>query len=53
MREAFGADRLRPNAPLAPLTTFRVGGAAEWLIETRSSDELLTALHSRAPPACR
>jgi len=44
MQEAFGAERLRPNAPLAPLTTFRVGGAAEWLIETRSSDELMTAL---------
>ena len=44
MQEAFGADRLRPNVPLAPLTTFRVGGAAEWLIETRSGDELVTAL---------
>src|SRR5262245_37474429 len=44
MQEAFGPDRLRPNAPLAPRTTFRVGGMAEWLIETRSSDELLTAL---------
>jgi hypothetical protein len=44
MQEAFGADRLRPSVPLAPLTTFRVGGAAEWLIETRSSDELVAAL---------
>jgi UDP-N-acetylmuramate dehydrogenase len=44
MRGAFDADRLRSNVPLAPFTTFRVGGAAEWLLETRSSDELLMAL---------
>src|SRR5712691_9026195 len=44
LREAFGADRVRPNAPLAPLTTFRVGGAGEWLIETRTSEELVSAL---------
>ena len=44
MRGAFDADRLRSDIPLAPFTTFRVGGAAEWLLETRSSDELLTAL---------
>ena len=44
MGAAFDADRLRSNVPLAPFTTFRVGGAAEWLLETRSSDELLLAL---------
>jgi UDP-N-acetylmuramate dehydrogenase len=44
MRGAFDADRLRSNVTLAPFTTFRVGGAAEWLLETRSSDELLMAL---------
>jgi UDP-N-acetylmuramate dehydrogenase len=44
MRGAFDADRLRSNVALASFTTFRVGGAAEWLLETRSSDELLTAL---------
>jgi UDP-N-acetylmuramate dehydrogenase len=43
MRAAFG-DRLRAGAPLAPLTTFRVGGPAEWLLETRNSDEMATAL---------
>jgi UDP-N-acetylmuramate dehydrogenase len=43
MRAAFG-DRLRAGAPLAPLTTFRVGGPADWLIETRSSTEIETAL---------
>lgn len=41
---AFGAGRVRANVPLAPLTTFRVGGPAEWLLETRSSDEIVHAL---------
>jgi UDP-N-acetylmuramate dehydrogenase len=43
MRAAFG-DRLRASAPLAPLTTFRVGGPAEWLLETKHGDEIVTAL---------
>jgi UDP-N-acetylmuramate dehydrogenase len=43
LRAAFG-DRVRSGAPLAPLTTFRVGGPAEYLIETRGSDEILAAL---------
>jgi UDP-N-acetylmuramate dehydrogenase len=41
---AFGPARVRANVPLAPLTTFRVGGPAEWLLETRSSDEIVRAL---------
>jgi UDP-N-acetylmuramate dehydrogenase len=41
---AFGADRVRANVALAPLTTFRVGGPAEWLLETRSNDEVVRAL---------
>ena len=43
MRAAFG-DRFRANAPLAPLTTFHVGGPAQWLIEPRSSDDIVSAL---------
>jgi UDP-N-acetylmuramate dehydrogenase len=43
-RAAFGADRVRANVALAPLTTFRVGGPAEWLLETRSSEEIVGAL---------
>jgi UDP-N-acetylmuramate dehydrogenase len=43
--EEWGADRLAPQAPLAPLTTFHVGGPAEWLLETRSSQEIVTALN--------
>ncbi len=44
MQSAFGDGRLRSGVPLAPLTTFRVGGPAEWLIETRSGDEIESAL---------
>jgi UDP-N-acetylmuramate dehydrogenase len=44
VQAAFGAGRLRGDAPLAPFTTFRVGGPAEWLIETRSSAEIEVAL---------
>ena len=44
MQARFGADRLRAGVPLAPLTTFKVGGPADWLLETRSSDEIVAAL---------
>jgi UDP-N-acetylmuramate dehydrogenase len=53
LRAAFGGDRVYVNAPLAPLTTFKVGGPAEWLIEPRTSDEVLIALrlaHAAAVP---
>lgn len=43
LREAFG-DRARSLVPLAPFTTFKVGGPADWLVETRNSDEIVTAL---------
>jgi len=44
LEDALGAGRLRPQVPLGPLTTFRVGGPAEWFVETRSADETLAAL---------
>jgi UDP-N-acetylmuramate dehydrogenase len=40
----FGAGRVRCNAPLAELTTFRVGGPADWLFDARNSDEIVAAL---------
>ena len=43
LKEQFG-DRARRDASLAPLTTFRVGGPADWLVEPTSSDEIVTAL---------
>jgi UDP-N-acetylmuramate dehydrogenase len=44
LEQAFGSDRVRRDVPLAPLTTFKVGGAADLLIETHSSDEVVTAI---------
>lgn len=40
----FGAERVRCEAPLREYTTFHVGGPAQWLLETRGSDEIVTAL---------
>ena len=49
MRASFG-DVLRAelpqvpvtaDAPLAPLTTFKVGGPADWLVEPASGDDLV------------
>jgi UDP-N-acetylmuramate dehydrogenase len=50
---AFGADRVKANAPLAPLTTFKVGGPADLLIETQTGEEIGTALkiaHTHGTP---
>jgi UDP-N-acetylmuramate dehydrogenase len=44
LTRVLGADRVQRAVSLAPMTTFRVGGPADWLIETRTSDELLAAL---------
>jgi UDP-N-acetylmuramate dehydrogenase len=41
---AFGEGRVRRGQPLAPLTTFRVGGAADWFLETRGAEETIKAL---------
>jgi UDP-N-acetylmuramate dehydrogenase len=42
--DALGTKRVVRHAPLRDLTTFRVGGTAEWLIEPRNSEEIVTAL---------
>jgi UDP-N-acetylmuramate dehydrogenase len=42
--ELFGPDRVQPHAPLHDLTTFRVGGPADWLVEPRTSEETIAAL---------
>jgi UDP-N-acetylmuramate dehydrogenase len=42
--ERFGSGRVRPDAPLAPYTTFKVGGPADFLIDTRETPELLDAI---------
>lgn len=43
LRAVFG-DRVQRDAPLAPLTTFKVGGTADWLLNVQGMDELRKAL---------
>jgi len=48
-----GAEGVTRNAPLAMLTTFRVGGPADWLVEARTPDAagaILRAARARAVP---
>ncbi len=40
----FGVERVRVNAALAPFTTFKVGGPADVLLETKTGEELLDAV---------
>lgn len=42
--QTFGGDRVIAEAPLREYTTFRVGGPAQWLVETRTADELVRAV---------
>jgi UDP-N-acetylmuramate dehydrogenase len=44
MHARFASDRLRAGVPLAPLTTFKVGGPAEWFLETANAQELVDAI---------
>ncbi len=41
---AFGAGRVRRDAALAPFTTFKVGGPADLLLETRGEGEIIRAV---------
>src|SRR5438034_7627271 len=41
---ALGRDRVARDAPLAPLTTFKIGGPADLLFEAKSADELAKAV---------
>ena len=40
----LGAERLERDIPLAPLTTFRIGGPADLLYRARTADELAHAI---------
>jgi UDP-N-acetylmuramate dehydrogenase len=44
LAEAFGTEHVRADAPLAPLTTFKVGGPAEWLVDLHGSELLRRAI---------
>jgi UDP-N-acetylmuramate dehydrogenase len=41
---AFGSDRVTRNAPLAPLTTFKVGGPADWLVHVHRPADVERAI---------
>ena len=40
----LGGERVSRNAPLAPFTTFKVGGPADWLVTLKNADEVLRAV---------
>lgn len=44
LERRLGAARLERDVPLAPLTTFRIGGPAELLYRARTPEELATAV---------
>ena len=44
LEQKFGADRVRRNVPLAPMTTFKVGGPADLFLETHSEAEIIDAV---------
>jgi UDP-N-acetylmuramate dehydrogenase len=43
---ALPANCIHTSAPLAPLTTFGVGGPADWLVEVRTADQLIAVLQA-------
>jgi len=45
LEQRLGAGRVTIDAPLAPLTTFKVGGAADLLVEAKSEAELVDTVH--------
>ncbi len=44
LRHALGPDRLQRDVVLAPYTTFKIGGPADYFFEARTADELATAV---------
>ena len=44
LESALGSERVAGNRPLAPMTTFKVGGPADLFVEPRSSEEVVLAL---------
>src|SRR6478672_11687176 len=46
LRQHLGADRMRMHEPLAPYTTFRIGGPADVLYDATTADELATAVQA-------
>jgi UDP-N-acetylmuramate dehydrogenase len=44
LRRILGEDRVRAGVPLAPFTTFRIGGPADLFYEPETADELARAV---------
>lgn len=44
LAQTFGADHVRADATLAPFTTFKVGGPADWLIDVHDGEALRQAV---------
>jgi UDP-N-acetylmuramate dehydrogenase len=44
LEERLGPGRLERGVPIAPMTTFRIGGPADLLLRARTADELVTAV---------
>jgi UDP-N-acetylmuramate dehydrogenase len=44
LRAAIAPDRVLRDAPLAPYTTFKVGGPADWLVHARNAAEIRAAV---------
>ncbi|MEX2662108.1 MAG: UDP-N-acetylmuramate dehydrogenase [Vicinamibacterales bacterium] len=44
LRQTFGDERVARDAAVGPLTTFKVGGPADWLLTLRSGDEVRQAV---------
>ncbi len=40
LRQILGPTRLQQDVPLAPFTTFKLGGTADWYADVRSAEEL-------------
>jgi UDP-N-acetylmuramate dehydrogenase len=46
LEDRLGADRLERDVPLAPLTTFRIGGPADLFYRARTPDELAMSIQA-------
>ena len=44
LKKALGAKKVKENIPLAPLTTFGIGGPASWFITAENKKEILEAI---------
>jgi UDP-N-acetylmuramate dehydrogenase len=44
LRDIIPAERIASNVPLAPYTTFKVGGPADWLVQARDAKDVRAVL---------